>query len=102
MINRVKEFLPQLKPAAFSQRGTAGIRSSLIDKEGKFVPDTLIINEYSSIHVLNFNSPGATGALPIAAMLVNKLAQDGIVSSSNCKATKSLWDIRLVADEMKG
>jgi (S)-2-hydroxyglutarate dehydrogenase len=102
MINRVKEFLPQLKPAAFSQRGTAGIRSSLIDKEGKFVPDTLIINEYSSIHVLNFNSPGATGALPIAAMLVNKLAQDGIVSWSNCKATKSLWDIRLVADEMKG
>ena len=100
MINRVKEFLPQLRPAAFTQRGTAGIRSSLIDKEGKFVPDTLIINEYSSIHILNFNSPGATGALPIAAMLVNKLAQDGIISSSHGKEDKSLWDIEVVADDM--
>ena len=41
MINRVREFLPHLRPSAFTQQA-AGIRSSVIDKTGKFVPDTLV------------------------------------------------------------
>ncbi|MFL6372824.1 MAG: NAD(P)/FAD-dependent oxidoreductase, partial [Nitrososphaera sp.] len=59
MINRVREFLPPLRPSAFNQRGTAGIRSSVIDRNGRFVPDTLILERDSSLHVLNYNSPGA-------------------------------------------
>jgi L-2-hydroxyglutarate oxidase len=100
MINRAREFLPQLRASAFTQRGTAGIRSSLIDKDGRFVPDTLIIKQDNSIHILNYNSPGATGALPMAAMIVNKLLEDGIISPTNSTEKKSVWNIRSIADKM--
>jgi (S)-2-hydroxyglutarate dehydrogenase len=115
MINRAKEFLPQLKPSLFTQRGTAGIRSSLVDKYGRFVPDTFIITNDNSLHLLNYNSPGATGALPMAAFVVNQLIEHGIVSNmdnnnNNNRATnnnnntttrKAIWDIRMIADRMK-
>ena len=65
MINRVKEFLPQLIASSFRKRGTAGIRSSIVDREGRFVSDTMVVKENYSIHVLNYNSPGATGSLPM-------------------------------------
>ena len=100
MINRAKEFLPQLKATAFTRRGTAGIRSSLIDEDGRFVPDTLIVKQDYSVHILNYNSPGATGALPMAALVVNKLFEDGIISPSIAIESKSLWDIRSIAEEM--
>jgi (S)-2-hydroxyglutarate dehydrogenase len=100
MINRAREFLPQLRPSAFKQRGTAGIRSSLIDRNGKFVDDTQIIKNEYSLHLLNYNSPGATGALPIAAMIANRLVEDGILPRSNSSAIsrtindkKPKWDI---------
>ncbi|HET7345222.1 MAG TPA: FAD-dependent oxidoreductase [Nitrososphaeraceae archaeon] len=112
MINRAREFLPQLKPSLFTQRGTSGIRSSLLDKYGKFVSDTLIIKKDRSLHLLNYNSPGATGALPMAALVVNQLIEDGFVSNvcnknnnSEIKNTttskKAIWDIRTIADQMK-
>jgi (S)-2-hydroxyglutarate dehydrogenase len=113
MINRAREFLPQLKPSLFTQRGTSGIRSSLLDKYGKFVSDTFIIKKDRSLHLLNYNSPGATGALPMAALVVNQLIEDGFVSnvcnknnSSEIKNTttttkKAIWDIRTIADQMK-
>jgi L-2-hydroxyglutarate oxidase len=97
MINRAREFLPQLKASAFTERGTAGIRSLLIDKDGKFIPDTLLIKKDNSIHILNYNSPGATGALPMAASVVNELYEDGTISFAE---SKSLWDIRSVAEKM--
>ena len=100
MINRAKEFLPQLKASAFTRRGTAGIRSSLIDEDGRFIPDTLILNQDYSVHILNYNSPGATGALPMAALVVNKLFEDGIISPSVAVESKSLWNIRSIAEEM--
>ena len=101
MINRAKEFLPQLRASAFTQRGTAGVRSLLIDKHGRFIPDALIVKQDYSMHVLNYNSPGATGALPMAAMIVNQLLEHGILSSSNFyEENKSLWDIKSVAEKM--
>lgn len=63
---------------AFKQRETAGIRSSLIDRNGKFVDVTLIIKNEFSLHVLNYNSPGAADALPIAAIIVKELIEEGI------------------------
>lgn len=99
MINRVREFLPQIKPSLFTQRGTSGIRSSVIDRQGKFVPDTLIIRQESSIHVLNYNSPGATGALPMAAVIANQLIQSGAFEQSG--RVRSLWDAPTIAEKMK-
>jgi L-2-hydroxyglutarate oxidase len=101
MINRVREFLPQLRTSTFTQRGTAGIRSTLIDKDGKFLPDTLIIKKDHSLHFLNYNSPGATGALPMAALLVNKLIEDGLVIPNSSGAQKSLWDIQSISAKMQ-
>jgi (S)-2-hydroxyglutarate dehydrogenase len=99
MINRVREFLPALRPSAFTQRGTAGIRSSVIDKNGRFIPDTLILERDSSLHVLNYNSPGATGALPMAANIASKIIRAGVVQTSN--KARSLWDAHTIADRMK-
>jgi len=99
MINRVREFLPPLRPSAFTQRGTAGIRSSVVDKDGRFIPDTLILERDSSLHVLNYNSPGATGALPMAANIASKVIRTGVVQTS--EKAKSLWDAHTIADRMK-
>ena len=99
MINRVREFLPQLKPSAFTQRGTAGIRSSVIDKTGRFVPDTLILERDSSLHVLNYNSPGATGALPMAANITSKIIIADVLQTSD--KPRSLWDATEIANRMK-
>ena len=103
MINRVKKFLPQLKASSFSTKGTSGIRSLLVNKDGRFVPDTLVIKHPYSMHVLNYNSPGATGALPIAAMIANQLFEDGLFGSvSDRSKSKSMFDFRAIADKMKG
>jgi len=99
MINRVREFLPQLRPSAFTQRGTAGIRSSVIDKTGRFIPDTLVLERDSSLHVLNYNSPGATGALPMAANITTKIIKAGVLQMSD--KPNSLWDAIIIADMMK-
>ena len=98
MINRVREFLPQIRPSAFTQRGTAGIRSSVIDKTGRFVPDTLVLERDSSLHVLNYNSPGATGALPMAANIASKVMEACALPTAK---PKSLWDATAIAEKMK-
>jgi (S)-2-hydroxyglutarate dehydrogenase len=101
MINRAKKFLPQLAASAFSRKGTAGIRSLLVADDGRFVPDTIIVKKSDSLHVLNYNSPGATGALPMAAMIVNQVLEDGIVSSVGDQIKcKSMWDFRTIAHKM--
>jgi L-2-hydroxyglutarate oxidase len=104
MINRVKKFIPKLRPSAFMQRGTSGIRSQLIDAEGKFVPDTMLVKEDYSLHLLNYNSPGATGALPIGAAIADYLVRSGIIKNDRPKKErekKSLWDIQKISSEMK-
>lgn len=100
MINRVKEFLPKIRPSAFVQRGTSGIRSSVIDNTGRFVPDTLVLQRDFSLHVLNYNSPGATGALPMAADIASKIIEAGALATVD--KPRSLWDAGTIADRMKG
>jgi len=79
MINRVKEFLPRVDPKKFKTRGTAGIRASVIDRDGKFVPDAVITQGEKSLHILNYNSPGATGALPFAVYNISQMKNTGLV-----------------------
>ena len=61
MCKRVREFIPALSTESLNGRGLAGVRSSLIDGNG-FAPDAIQVEGESSFHVLNYNSPGATGA----------------------------------------
>jgi L-2-hydroxyglutarate oxidase len=99
MIARAREFLPALRASAFTKRGTSGIRSSVIDRRGKFVPDTVVLWEDASVHILNYNSPGATGALPMAAKIASKILDDGIAAKSDKPG--SLWDATTIADRMR-
>ena len=90
MINRVRRFLPSLNPSDFKQRGRAGIRSQLIDRNGNFASESLLLEGESSLHVLNYNSPGATGALPFAMNIVKKLIQSNIVSHTSRRVNSPL------------
>jgi len=85
MINRIKEFLPRVDPKKFKKRGTAGIRASVIDKDGKFVPDAIITPGEKSFHILNYNSPGATGALPFAVYIISQMKNKGLVKIEHDK-----------------
>ncbi|MEW5839971.1 FAD-dependent oxidoreductase [Nitrososphaera sp.] len=101
MINRVREFLPAIRPSAFTVRGTAGIRSSVIDSHGRFVPDTMVLQqkEEGSLHVINYNSPGATGALPMAARVAAMVMGTGIIPLSDGRPG-TLWDPCETAEKM--
>jgi (S)-2-hydroxyglutarate dehydrogenase len=99
MIQRVKQFLPALDTKKFNKRGTAGIRSLLVNEKGNFIPDTLLLKNSLSLHILNYNSPGATGALPLSAMIVQELANEQVVN----KVTKNnqLWNIEDIYSKIK-
>ena len=92
MINRVKRFLPSLNSSDFKQRGRAGIRSLLIDKKGNFASESMLVENESSLHILNYNSPGATGAMPFAANIVKQLIQKNIVNPTSGKVDSPLTD----------
>jgi L-2-hydroxyglutarate oxidase len=76
MCERVKRFIPKLNQSMLAQRGLSGVRSSLIDDNG-FVPEAVQIEDSSSIHVLNYNSPGATGAPAYSALVIERLKESG-------------------------
>ncbi|QLH04248.1 dehydrogenase [Nitrosopumilus oxyclinae] len=91
MVNRVKKFLPKIDADKITEKGTAGIRSSIIDEGGKFVPDVIQIDDEASFHILNYNSPGATGALPFAAHIVNHLHEEGFFQCEDTEAQCGPW-----------
>lgn len=99
MIQRVKQFLPALDTKKITTKGTAGIRSLLIDEKGNFIPDTLLLKNSTSLHILNYNSPGATGALPLSAMIVQELINDKLIN----KVTKDnqVWNIEDIYSKIK-
>jgi L-2-hydroxyglutarate oxidase len=93
MCNRVRQFLPRLDAASLNTRGLSGVRSSVIDSRG-FVPEALQLEGQGCFHILNFNSPGATGAPVFSAMVVRRLRESGALGSlSERRAPEGvLWD----------
>lgn len=71
MVERVRRFLPALRLEDCTRRGIAGVRASLIDREGRFVPEVIEVESARSLHILNYNSPGATGAPAYAKYLTS-------------------------------
>lgn len=96
MIERVQNFMPKIKPEFFSKRGTAGIRTPIITPEGKFLPDVLELEGRNSYHILNYNSPGATGAPAYSAYVVKSLQEKGLLSY-NTRKTDSIWDFETIS-----
>jgi len=73
MIKRMNRFIPSLKPSHIIRKGASGIRHSLIASNGSFVPEAIELSDKHSYHVLNYNSPGASGAIAYAAYVVNDI-----------------------------
>ena len=95
MIERIQEFMPKIKPEFFSERGTAGIRTPIITPEGKFLPDVLELEGKNSYHILNYNSPGATGAPTYSAYVVKSLQEKGLLQYKSRK-TDSIWNFETI------
>lgn len=90
MAERVREFIPTLKTDLLESHGLSGIRNSLIDSNG-FVPEAVIEKGQDSYHVLNYNSPGATGA-PAYAMYILKMAEnEGFLKLNGAEKTNAAW-----------
>jgi len=99
MINRVKEFIPKIKPSYFITRGTAGIRTPIITKKGEFLAETLEVQAEHSLHIINYNSPGATGAPAYSAFLIQQLFDNGVISQN--KSTKpDSWNFAKIIDSL--
>ena len=96
MIERVQKFIPKIKPEFFSERGTAGIRTPIITPEGKFLPDVMELEGPNSYHILNYNSPGATGAPAYSANVVKTLQKRGLLSYKTQKKD-SIWNFEKIA-----
>lgn len=101
MINRVKRFLPKIDSEKITEKGTAGIRSSVIDENGKFVPDVILIDGEKSFHILNYNSPGATGALPFAAHVINHLNKNKFIENEFSDAQCGPWKFSKIIEKLE-
>lgn len=78
MCDRVKNFVPALNASMLNRRGVFGVRCSVVDRSG-FVPEALLFKGEGSAHIVNFNSPGATGAPAYSALVVEELRRGGVL-----------------------
>jgi len=101
MVERVRKFLPKISPKEITEKGTAGIRSSVINENGKFVSDVILLEENSSFHILNYNSPGATGALPFSVHLINQLHQKGLFENDDINLQCGPWKFNEIVEKLE-
>jgi len=101
MLGRVQKFLPALKERHLIAPGTAGVRSQIVDRNGQLAREAVEVPGAHSYNILNYNSPGATGAPAYAAYLVDRLASRGDLDHlrKNPKPEK-IWDWATVAKAM--
>ncbi len=90
MISRVQKFIPKVRPEFFSRKGTAGIRSPIITPQGRFLSDVMETGDEHSFNIINYNSPGATGAPAYSAFVVKRLCEQGFLDHKE-NSTESVW-----------
>ena len=71
-LEQCRKYCPSLTLADLGAPG-AGIRAQAILADGTLVHDFLFLESPRMLHVCNAPSPAATSAMPIAAMIVDKL-----------------------------
>jgi len=91
MVERVRKFIPAVQPENFPKRGTSGIRTPVISPDGEFISDMIEIFGKNSFHIVNYNTPGATGAPAYSAFVVKKLQENGILDKPT-KSKDSIWN----------
>lgn len=67
-----QKYCPDLRLEDLTPR-EAGIRAQAVMRDGSFVHDFLLRDTPRTLHVVNAPSPAATSALPIAAMIVDRV-----------------------------
>ena len=100
MSQKVSRFIPTLKPTMLKTPGIAGVRNQLIDNNG-FLPEPIIIESPNTIHLLNYNSPGATGAPTFSAHIVSQIQEKGHFDNLTKQKTQrynSLWNFENAKD----
>ncbi len=95
MIGRVKKFIPSIRSEHFSKRGMAGIRPHIITPKGTFLPEVMELKGNHSFHIINYNSPGATGASAYSALVVKKLQDSGFLDYTQ-KPKNTIWNFEEV------
>lgn len=102
LAERVQRFLPALKDRMLTVRGIAGVRSSLVDRRGGFLREIVELKGPSSVHILNYNSPGATGAPAYTSFLLNRLRDDGHLAHLRQRENRvrSFWSFDSVAESI--
>jgi len=71
-----RKYCPELQLDDLTPR-EAGIRAQAVMRDGSFVHDFLLRDTPRTLHVVNAPSPAATSALPIAGMIVDRVAAAG-------------------------
>jgi len=102
MCGRVQNFVPGLSIQMLNRRAVFGVRTSVIDSSG-FVPEALLIKGEGSVHIINYNSPGASGAPAYSALVVSELRHDGALDGFRRKESPSFlpgWDFESTLDLM--
>ena len=82
----------------FSKKGTSGIRSPIITPKGKFLSDVMELENDYSFNIINYNSPGATGAPAYSAFIVKKLQEKGILDFKQIEK-QSIWKFENVLNQ---
>ena len=98
MVERVKKFIPGINPGNFSKRGTSGIRTPVLSPDGDFVSEMIEIEGKNSFHIVNYNTPGATGAPAYSAFVVKKLQEKGILSQPK-NQKDSIWNFEKTIEQ---
>ena len=99
MVERVRKFIPLVKPEDFPKRGTAGIRTPVISPDGEFISDMLEVFGRNSFHIVNYNTPGATGAPAYSAFVVKKLQENGILDE-HVQSKNSIWNFGNIIEQI--
>ncbi len=102
VVDRMKTFLPKLKHEYLIRRGLAGVRSSCVNRNGEFVKEVVELFGPNSLHIINYNSPGATGAPAYTARIVSKLQHHGALDCLRIRPQPlpSCWDFQTVRSDL--
>jgi len=101
MMRRVRRFIPGLRAEHLQERGFAGIRSNVLSRRGAMLKEAVELQGPHSYHIINYNSPGATGAPAYAAYLVDRLAARGDLDHLTPSTKKTAWDWDAIAKAME-
>ncbi|WP_188681764.1 NAD(P)/FAD-dependent oxidoreductase [Thermogymnomonas acidicola] len=99
MVRRLSSFIPSLKASMISGPGISGVRGSVVSRSG-FVPEAVMITDGSSLHVINYNSPGATGAPAFSAYVLIRAVSQGLLREPERNMSRLGWDLDAVREAM--